>query len=100
MRPRIAWMTRGDNEILDFLAGHEIDEFMQPPTAVAENIDMSKSHVQRRLQAMTDAGLLDRVGGEKGYYQLSELGWRYLANELTESEFETLEEADHRTGKQ
>lgn len=98
MRPRISWTTRGDHTILDYLAGHDRDEFMQPPMVVAMNIDMSESHVRRRLVAMADAGLLDRVGGEKGYYQLSELGWRYLANELTESEFEELEEADQRTG--
>jgi hypothetical protein len=94
MRPLIRWMNKTDNAILDFLDGHEAGDFRAPPMTIAVNIGQSRTYVGQRARGLADVGLLVQVEGSKGYYQLSDLGRRYLANELNEPEGEQLEQGN------
>ena len=94
MRPLIRWMNKTDNAILDFLDGHEADDFRAPPMTIAVNIGQSRTYVGQRARGLADVGLVVQVEGSKGYYQLTDLGRRYLVNELTESEGEQLEQGN------
>lgn len=94
MRPLIQWMSQTDNAILDFLAGHEEEDFRAPPMVIATNLGKSRTNTGERARGLAEVGLLKQVEGSKGYYQLTDAGWRYLANELTESEVEQIEQGN------
>lgn len=85
-------MTPADNTVLDFLSGHDVEEFCAPPKVVALNTDISASHVRKRMLKLRDAGLLERITDSQGYYRLTGLGQRYLDGEITEREGEQLEQ--------
>lgn len=50
------------------------------PTTIGRNIDRDRTGVSRRLSALADYGLVDRV--DEGYYVITELGEQYLTGEL------------------
>ncbi|GAB7019642.1 hypothetical protein JCM18750_25030 [Halostagnicola bangensis] len=50
------------------------------PQVVAKNIDKSRVHVNRRLTALVDYGLVVRV--ERGYYEIAVDGVQYLEGNL------------------
>lgn len=87
-------MTPTDNTILDFLSGHERDGFCAPPKVVAVNTEFSASHVRKRVLKLNKADLLENLSSPQGYYQLTNLGHRYLAGELTIQEGEKLDRFD------
>lgn len=80
-------MTRGDNHILEFL--HE-KEIVATPKVIALNIDFTRQYVNERIARLAAAGLLDRI--QRGVYQISDLGERYLIGDLTDEEEERLRE--------
>ncbi|MWV40942.1 transcriptional regulator [Natrialba sp. INN-245] len=94
MRARIRWLTRVDMAILEYLDGHKLSTFEQPPSAIAANIETSSGHVRRRVRTLAAANLLERTDDTAGYYRITDLGRRYLRGELTEDERETLREFD------
>jgi hypothetical protein len=97
MPPYVQWMTDGDYEIIRYLAGHTRDDFRAAPMGVATNIDKSASYVRRRMRGLATVGLLENVEnaeGKPGYYRLSDLGYRFLADDLSDDEREHIEEAD------
>lgn len=85
MRPRISWMTRADDAILELLQESGI---AANPSTIAYNIDYDRSYVSRRCRTLSEHGLIDRVDAEKAMYQIKELGTRYLDGDVEKSELE------------
>lgn len=83
MRPRIDWMTRSDDRILEFLAEKEI---LASASVIAVNIDYNPSYISRRCRKLAAAELVERV--DKSHYQLTDLGDRYLAGEVDSDELQ------------
>jgi predicted transcriptional regulator len=94
MRPLPEWMTRSDIAILRFLAGHEIGPFEVPPLAIARNTGTSESHTRARVRDLHRSGLIDRVEGVRGYYQITDLGERFVSNDLSDDERQQLDALD------
>lgn len=90
-------MTQTDYDILAYLGGHEKEDFRAAPTGVATNIDKSLSYVGRRVRGLATVSLLENVEnieGNRGYYRLTDLGYRFLADDLTADERDELKQAD------
>ena len=83
MRPRIDWMTRSDDRILEFLAEKEI---LASPSVIAVNIEYNPSYISRRCRKLAAGGLLER--DDTSNYQLTDLGERYLLGEVDPNEVE------------
>lgn len=79
MHREVDWMIPSDNYILRYFerAGK------QTPNTVGMNIPYSYETASKRCPVLADHGLLDRVPGKRGAYELSELGRRYLDGELS-----------------
>lgn len=81
MRPRVPWMTQTDILLLEWL--DEMKENGPADAAPPKQIHLSLeeepdySHLNRRLRKLFDAGLVEKPYSG-GYYQISELGQRYL----------------------
>ena len=73
MRPRVDWMTQGDERIMEFLQEKDI---VASAAVIGANIDYTGEYVSRRCRKLTDAGLLQRVDASN--YRLTELGERFL----------------------
>lgn len=82
-----------DVAILRFLAGHRIDHFEAGPTIVSDHIGSSPATVSRRFNRLAYAGLIEETQQHKssGRHKVTDLGRRYLAEELTEDELELIE---------
>lgn len=94
MRARVVWITIGDVDILEFLDGHEIPNFEAQPGQIAKNTPKTASTVRNRVRILKEAGLIEQTDEKRGYYQISDLGRRYLNDELTDTELEELENFD------
>ena len=81
MRPRVEWMTQGDERILEFLQEKDI---VATPSVVAANIDYTGEYISRRCRKLATAGLLQRVDASN--YRLTDLGERYLEGDVTADE--------------
>lgn len=92
MRPRIAWIRISDLSILEFLNGHELEEYEAPPTAIAVNMDLAEGTVWNRVRVLSTAGLIDRTDEDRGYYRITSMGERFLAGDLTNDERQQLED--------
>jgi len=77
MRPRVEWMTRADDYILEFF---EETDIVATPHVVSANIDYSRQYVNRRIRKLSENGLLDNTGD--GLYQITHRGRDYLAGEM------------------
>lgn len=75
MRPRVSWMTRADDAILELL--HEAGIAVNPST-IAFNIDYDPRYVSRRCRTLEEHGLVERVHESKAMYEITELGADYL----------------------
>lgn len=76
-RPRVSWMTQGDDRILETLADSNL---ILSPAVIAINVDYTRNYVNKRIAILRDNGLVERV--EDGYYQITDNGRQYLAGEL------------------
>ncbi|MDQ2049342.1 winged helix-turn-helix domain-containing protein [Natronolimnohabitans sp. A-GB9] len=98
MRARVAWMNEADDAILEYLqeleteTGHRI---ALPPTAVWYNLveelavlDRSQNTISRRMNVLSDAGLLEKTDEKRGYYRLTDRGSSYLDGDLEASALE------------
>lgn len=82
-------MMKVDLQILSIL--HEADLAI-PPYTLAFELDYGSAYMSQRCRALTEVGLLELARGEKrGLYQITDLGRRYLNEELTEAEWEQIE---------
>lgn len=87
MLPLPDWMTRSDLIIMSFLDGHEeVEDLAVPPMVLSRNTTIAKSTARGRLGELNDAGLVEKMEDTGGYYQLTELGRRFLHEELTDEE--------------
>ncbi len=89
MLPNVSWMVPTDWVMLFFLTEHRW-RIAAGPSQIALNIGVSKSTVNRRLDALQTAGMI-RVVDERGYYQATDLGVRFAMGDLDK---ETLENLD------
>lgn len=80
-------MTIWDDRILEYIREHEGGKVGD--IADSEYIRISNSSVSRRCQRLADKGLLRNLGG--GVYVLTDMGERYLDEELDAGELESSE---------
>lgn len=83
-----------DHDILDFLNSHELDDFQVGPTAVAVNVGLSEGTVWNRVRVLNAAGLIERTDEDRGYYMITNMGKRYLTDDLLDEERQQLENFD------
>ena len=84
MRPRVDWMTRADDYILEFF---EDTAIVATPHVVAANIDYSRQYVNRRVRRLTEHELLEKV--DDGLYRITDRGEDYLAGDLDADDLST-----------
>lgn len=77
MRPRVEWMTRADDYILEFL---EETDIVATPQVIAANIDYSRQYVNQRIRQLADENLVENTGD--GLYRITDRGHEYLAGDL------------------
>jgi len=87
-RPRVDWMTRADDAILEFLLNEGNRPIVANPVTVEANIEYKISHVRRRLRALQQGGLVEYYDESRGLYQISDLGRCYLAGEIKADDLE------------
>lgn len=83
MRPRVDWMTRADDYILEFLANHSI---IASPRVISANIDYSHQYVNERMKPLRENSLVENTGD--GLYKITERGRDYLAGDLDAEDLE------------
>ena len=76
MRPRIDWMTRADDYILEFLADHDI---IASPRVISANIDYTHQYVNERMKPLREHELVENTGD--GLYKITEKGSAYLSGD-------------------
>lgn len=85
MRPVVSWMTKSDDAILELLAETGI---ALPPAVISFNIEVSHPTVRRRLPKLLDHELVRKADEDKGYYEITEKGRKYLSGNLDANELE------------
>lgn len=92
-RPYVPWMTRNDEDILEYMADHETT--LSPvggPSDSDLDLDGNVAFVLlRRLPRLFAAGLVEET--EAGHYAIAEKGQAYLAGDLDADDLDTPEEA-------
>lgn len=83
MRPRIDWMTRSDDRILEFLDDKGI---VASASVIAVNIEYNPNYISRRCRRLAEVGLIQRI--DSSNYRLTDFGERYLAGEVDSDELE------------
>ena len=81
-RPRVEWMTRADDTILEFLLNDGNEPLNASPTFVEANIDYKISHIRGRIRKLHEAGLVEYYDESRGIYRITDLGREYLAGEI------------------
>ena len=87
-RPRVEWMTRADDTILEFLLNDGNEPLNASPTFVEANIDYKISHIRSRMRTLHDAGLVEYYDEDRGLYRITDRGREYLAGELDADDLE------------
>ncbi|WP_435065644.1 winged-helix domain-containing protein [Halobaculum sp. EA56] len=83
MRARVDWMQYpGDDRILELL---DESGMILSPAVIAANIDLSREYITRRLKALREHELVERVDTGRGHHQITQKGKKYLSGELDES---------------
>lgn len=82
MRQRPDWMKPADDSILEYVR----DAGEVPPKVIGRNVDIHSKYAGERCREMAEKGLLNRFND--GYYSLTDLGRRYLNEELVAGELE------------
>lgn len=91
-RPRVDWMTRADDTILEFLLNDGNKPLNASPTFVEANIDYKISHIRNRMRKLHEAGLVDYYDEDRGLYRITDLGRDYLSGELNADDLEDINE--------
>ena len=89
MRPRIDWMTRSDDRILEFLDDKGI---VASASVIAVNIEYNPNYISRRCRRLAEAGLIQRI--DSSNYRLTDFGERYLTGEIDSDELEIDDDND------
>lgn len=89
-RPRVRGMRQSDVYILEHLYA-DGNRLIDRPIDIAANIGFAESTVGERVLTLRDAGLIEYYDESKGLYVISDLGARYLEDELTDDEIDELE---------
>jgi len=84
-------MTRADDYILELLDNADI---AANPATISYNIDYDRSYISKRCRILDAAGLVNREDADRAMYRITDLGRRYLDDELTSSEEEDLADLD------
>ncbi|GAB7120892.1 repressor [Natrinema saccharevitans] len=79
MRKRAEWMTRADDEILEYLAS----ETAGTPKVIADALDRSNGYIGVRCRKLASYGLVERPS--RGFYVITDAGTAYLEGELDAS---------------
>lgn len=87
-RPRVDWMTRADDAILEFLLNKGNRPIVATPAVIEANIDYKISHVRNRLRELESAELVEYHDEDRGLYQITEKGRGYLNGELDAEDLE------------
>lgn len=82
------WMTRSDDDILEFLANEPVGPIRASPKNIEANIDWSISTVRRRMALLLDEGLISYYDEDVGIYEITQKGLDYLSGTLEKSELE------------
>lgn len=85
MRPRVSWMTKADDAILELLREAGI---AANPATIAFNIDYDNRYVSQRCRKLEEHGLVERVHETKAMYRISGLGREYLSGKLLSEDLE------------
>ncbi len=91
MRPRVSWMTKNDDPILEFLAECDIALSPRPLQYNLEtraDVEMPYSTINHRLKLLTEHGLVEKEYPAGGYYSITEKGRQYLRGELSKDDLE------------
>ena len=83
-----------DLNIFEFLDEHSLEGFEAPPTTIAVNMNQAEGTIWQRVRVLHAAGLIDRTDEQRGYYTITEMGQRYLADELDDDEHQHLQTFD------
>lgn len=90
MRPPPDWMMRADLYVLDLLDGVDI---ALSPLVISFELDYDGDYMSARCRALDEAGLVEKAReGKRGLYQITDLGRRYLDEDLSDEERERLDE--------
>ena len=89
-RPRVDWMTRADDSILEFLLNEPGNPIRANPGTVEANLDYQISHVRARMSELRKAGLLEYYDEDRAIYQITDRGRAYLAGELNAEDLERI----------
>ena len=82
MRKRAEWMTRADDEILEYLQSQGAGT----PKSIADEIDRNNNYIGVRCRKLASYGLVDRPS--RGFYVITDYGTEYLEGELDASTLE------------
>lgn len=85
MRQRADWMVPADDSILEYVR----DAGEVPPAVISRNIDVHSKYAGKRCRKLAEHDLLNRA--EDGYYSLTNLGRRYLDEEVEPGELDAEE---------
>ncbi|NUB91501.1 transcriptional regulator [Haloterrigena sp. SYSU A121-1] len=101
MRARVSWMNEADDAILEYFQELETDtghRIALPPTALWYNLveelgvlDRSQNTISRRMNVLSDAGLLEKTDEKRGYYRVTDRGIAYLEGELEASDLDQVD---------
>lgn len=92
MRPSGGWITPVDQAILAWYGETEI---IAPPKVVwintKETAGYSYDQIKRRMRTLEDAEFLVKYPDEYGYYELGDLGRRWLDGDISPGEMRDLD---------
>lgn len=82
-RPRVSWMTQGDDRVLETLADSGL---ILSPAVIAINTDYTRNYINKRIAVLRENRLVERIDG--GYYAITDKGRAYLAGDLDADDLE------------
>jgi len=90
-RQRVDGMMRSDERIIEYLQNGGEPDLIATPSVIAVNIDYKPDTVRKRLLPLRDAGLVGYYDEDRGMYELSDLGRRWINGELDDDEIDQIE---------
>jgi predicted transcriptional regulator len=76
-------MVPADDRILEYLK----DAGIVNPAVISRNVDLHARYISKRCRTLTKYGLV--TSSEEGYYQITELGDRYLSGDAGPDDLES-----------
>jgi len=95
MIPKVSWLTAADTLIIWWMSEHRY-RVAVTAAIVSTNIGLSQSHVNRRMNLLEAGGLIEEAENvdKRGYYQISDLGERYIIGDCSLDELEQRDPTD------